>query len=104
MKRLSRLIKSIFRPIDLNDPWKCLWSAVQILAVSMLLLACIFLIPVISVIIRDPVPAPVSIAPFYSAEEYNRLHDKHGRRHVIINELGQVPYYYDAQGRKCKLM
>ena len=63
---MDRLCRSIFRPINFNDPWKCFWNAVQILIVSMLLLALIFIIPAISMIINTPRPGPVSITPYYN--------------------------------------
>jgi hypothetical protein len=38
------------------------------------------------------------------AKELQRLMRKHGYPDTVIYEPGQVPYYYNARGRKCKLM
>jgi hypothetical protein len=42
--------------------------------------------------------------PCYTEAEYDRLSKKHGNPGVIIEEPGKVPYYYNKEGKKCKLI
>ena len=41
--------------------------------------------------------------PAWRAEQ-ERLHRKHGLNHVIIYEPGAEPYYYNANGQRCRFI
>jgi len=101
---MKTFLNSFFRPIDFNNPQQCFWDIVQVMAISMVVCALIVITAAWPVILNPPKIKPIPYAPYYSAKEYQRLINKHGRDRKVIQEAAQVPYYYNADGRKCKLI
>jgi hypothetical protein len=97
-------MKVLFRPFNFSNPEEIFKDVIYALGITAIIFVVIVLLIAGWAMWHPPKVARTNYAPYYSAKEYKRLQAKHGQRKVIIEEPGQVPYYIDAQGRKCKLM